>query len=253
MYHSLDDSGSVISVGPRQFREQMQVLRDGGFTGISLQRLLDGWEARSPLPDRPVVITFDDAFANVSEHGIPVLAEHAFGATIFAVSGYCGRRNDWPTQPGGVPVLPLMSMRELRDLSERGFEIGAHTVNHPPLDRTSPEETAREMTESRQILQDGVGRSVVTFAYPYGAANAHARGLAAQHFQASCSTAMGKSRPSNDRSWLPRIEMFYFRKPRLLGLLGTTRGDAYIAARSVARAVRGLFESSPPLPTPQQT
>src|SRR5207244_3947528 len=124
MYHSLDSSSSVISIAPEHFRRQMQVLRERGFHGISLSRLLDGWEGRLPLPQRPVVITFDDAFANVAEHGAPALAELGFGATIFAVAGYCGRRNDWPTQGGGVPVLPLLTNADLRRLAEQGFEIG---------------------------------------------------------------------------------------------------------------------------------
>ena len=67
-YHSLDDSGAVTSVAPRDFICHMRSLVQAGFTGISLSDLLDGWEGRSRLPPKPVVLTFDDGFANVLEN-----------------------------------------------------------------------------------------------------------------------------------------------------------------------------------------
>src|SRR3979411_1343692 len=82
-YHSLDDSGAVTSVAPRDFREHMQILAHRGFTGITLSALLDCWDGRGTLPPRPVVITFDDGFSNVLEHPPPPLADLGFGATIF--------------------------------------------------------------------------------------------------------------------------------------------------------------------------
>lgn len=247
MYHSLDDSGSPISIAPAIFRRQMEVLRDSGFTGIPLSRLIDGWDGRAPLPPRPVVITFDDAFENLMRSAVGVLTEFQFSATLFAVSGYCGGRNDWPTQPAGVPRMPLLSMSQLHELAELGYEIGAHTVTHPPLGRTSTEQAKAEMHDSKRAIEDGVGRPVTTFAYPYGVASPQARAAAGELFRASCSTALGQSRREDDRQWLPRLEMFYYRTPQLLSHLGTAPGNAYIAARALARGVRGMFQSSPQL------
>ncbi len=99
-YHSLDNSGAVTSVAPREFRGHMQILAQRGFNGISLADLLDCWAGRGTLPQHPVVITFDDGFANVLEHAAPSLADLGFGATIFVVTGRCGQTNDWPNQAG---------------------------------------------------------------------------------------------------------------------------------------------------------
>src|SRR6266480_6947225 len=107
-YHSLDDSGSVTSVPPRFFREHMNSLAQRGFAGISLSELIDAWDGVGNLPPRPVVLTFDDGFANLLEHAAPLLSELRFRATIFVVSGRCGQTNDWPNQAADIPRLPLL-------------------------------------------------------------------------------------------------------------------------------------------------
>src|SRR5436190_23997767 len=82
-YHSLDESGSVTSVRPQFFRKQMHSLARRGFVGISMSELLDGWDDIAPLPARPVVLTFDDGFANLLDYAAPILSELGFRATIF--------------------------------------------------------------------------------------------------------------------------------------------------------------------------
>src|SRR5436190_13149483 len=59
-YHSLDESGSVISIAPSVFRDQMQALAARGFTGVTVGQLVDAWNGAATLPERPVVLTFDD-------------------------------------------------------------------------------------------------------------------------------------------------------------------------------------------------
>ena len=122
-YHSLDDSGAVTSVAPRDFREHMHILAERGFAGISLSALLDSWDGRGALPPRPVVITFDDGFANMLEHAAPLLSGLSFGATVFVVSGRCGLTNDWPNQGPNAPRLPLLSccVRETPEISSRSM------------------------------------------------------------------------------------------------------------------------------------
>src|SRR5262249_37262854 len=144
-YHSLDTSGSVISISPETFQHQIEALHNWGYQGITLSQLVEAWEGKATLPPRPVVLTFDDAFGNFADHAAPVLARHGFRATLFAVAGYCGGHNDWPTQPTGVPRLPLLSWDALRDLAREGFEIGAHTLTHPRLPDLPPPEAEREV------------------------------------------------------------------------------------------------------------
>jgi hypothetical protein len=114
----------VISVAPDLFRRQMEALAASRVKVVPLEAIFEHPGA--------VAITFDDGFVNVAEHAAPVLERLALPATVFVVSGYCGKRNNWPTQPAGIPQLPLMDWTALRGLPPL-FSLGAHTVNHPDL------------------------------------------------------------------------------------------------------------------------
>jgi peptidoglycan/xylan/chitin deacetylase (PgdA/CDA1 family) len=240
-YHSLDDSGSVISVTPAAFRAHVRSLADRGFSGIPLGRLLDGWEGRASLPPRSVVLTFDDAFRNFAEAARPVLESHGFSATVFAVAGRAGATNDWPGQLAAVPRLPLLSAAELRELAAAGFEIGSHGLTHAALDGLSPADAEREVVGSKRALEDALGRSVEVLAYPYGRSDAFVRTLAAAHYRASCGVEMAAARPGCDRHHLPRIDVYYLRRPGLFRTLGTPVGRGYLALRAAGRRLRGRW------------
>ena len=239
-YHSLDGSGSVLSTPPSVFRQQMQAFRRSGFQGIALGDLLDGWDGKSGLPSRPLVLTFDDAFRSVLEHGLPVLAEMGFRATVFAVAGYIGRTNDWPTQPAGVPRLPLCSWTDLRDLT-RVVEIGAHGFDHRPLLESMDEHArAHEVVDGRSALEDGLGAPVTLFAYPYGVAGTATREAVRRTYRAACGVAMGKASSGDDRHHLARVDAYYLRPPAATRLFGTRAGDVYLSLRAVGRGVRAM-------------
>jgi peptidoglycan/xylan/chitin deacetylase (PgdA/CDA1 family) len=237
-YHSLDASGSVISLAPQTFRRHMELLHEGGRRGIALGDLIEAWEGRAELPARAVVVTFDDGFRNVADHAAPVLARLGFRATIFAVAGHCGGHNDWPTQPRDVPRLPLLSLPELRELTGAGFEIGSHGLHHAPLDEATPAIAEAEIVGSRRTLEDALGSRISTFAYPYGLANAEARGLVRSHYDAACSTELRQASRLEDRHFLSRIDAYYFQGPALFRTLGTTAGGGYLALRRLARRAR---------------
>lgn len=242
-YHSVDDSNSVISVAPRVFHQQMKLLHHWGFKGIRLADLLDAWEGKRSLPSQPVVLTFDDAFHNLWDHALPVLEELDFRSTIFAVAGHCGGKNDWPSQIPGIPRLPLLSWPELRKLAAAGFEIGAHGITHTPLPTLSEGEAELEVGGAQAILQEHLGQSVTVFAYPYGLANAVHRRLVAAHYRGACGTDLGVAWPSDDRYWLRRVEMHYYRAPALFRLFPTRLGRTYLGLRAFGRTCRRLFFS----------
>lgn len=237
-YHSLDASGAVISIAPASFRRQMQALHQWGYRGIGLSTWLDAQDGSSALPPRPVVLTFDDGFANLLDHGAPVLEELGFRATLFVVAGHCGGKNDWPSQDPHVPRLPLLTWSDLGCLSVRGFEIGAHTMTHPLLPRLTAAETAREVRGSQRILQDRLGQAVRTFAYPYGVASRMGRDLVQACFSAACGTDLGLAHPADDRCRLPRIDMDCFRNALVFRLFPTFLGTAYLRFRRFGRRCR---------------
>jgi len=243
-YHSLDESGSVISVAPLAFREHMRILRDRGFSGIPLGRLLDAWNGGAGLPPRPVVLTFDDAFRNFEEAARPVLQASGFSATVFAVAGRCGTTNDWPGQLARVPRLPLLSAAELRHLAAAGIEIGSHGLTHAALDGLSAAEAEREVAGSKRALEDMLGAPVRVLAYPYGRSTANVRALAAAHYLAACGVSMAAASTGHDRYALPRIDVYYLRQPSIFRTLGTAPGRGYIALRRLGRRLRARARPS---------
>ena len=245
-YHSLDDSGAVTSVAPRDFREQMRILAERGFTGISLSMLLDSWESGAQLPSHPVVLTFDDGYANVLEHAAPLLNDLGFRATLFVITGRCGQSNDWPDQLSGTPRLPLLSWSALAEMAGIGFEIGAHGVTHRPLIRISRAEATREIEESKSAIEDQFGRPVQTFAYPYGLSDRATRQVVRQHFRAACGTRLDKAKPTHDRYQLPRLDVYYFRSPAVFRTFETPIGRAYLHLRAAGRELRKkIFDLRP--------
>ncbi|MFT7463711.1 MAG: peptidoglycan/xylan/chitin deacetylase (PgdA/CDA1 family) [Pseudohongiellaceae bacterium] len=240
-YHSLDTSGSVLSVAPDEFAEHMASLASRGYTGVRLDALLDAWAGRGTLPERPVVLTFDDGFRNLLECGAPVLTDLGFSATVFAVSGRCGADNAWPGQDPTIPVLPLMTWDELAELANAGFEVGSHTTSHARLDQLSDAEARNELNDSKRAIEDRLSLPVRTFAYPCGSFRPGVVEAVGELYEGACSVRLGTARASGDLRLLPRLDVYYLRSLPVFRLLGTRRGAAYLALRGLGRTVRGLL------------
>jgi peptidoglycan/xylan/chitin deacetylase (PgdA/CDA1 family) len=229
-YHSLDDTGSVISTCPEVFRRQMEKLASSGIPVVPLTRILETPGA--------VALTFDDAYCNFLEHGVPVLEQHRFPATVFVVSGRCGGLNEWSHPYARTPRLELMSWSELEQLGSSGITLGAHTVSHPNLARLPEEEATREMRDCRRQLEDRTGQVVETLAYPYGISTPAVRQAARREFRVACSTALRYLRPGDDPWNLPRIDAYYLRSRVWFNQLMKPGGRAYILARRWLRELR---------------
>ena len=228
-YHSLDDSESVISIPPALFRRQMEFLAASGIPVVPLDQALH----------RPgsIAITFDDGFCNLLDHAVPVLERLRLPATIFVVSEYCGRNNNWPSQPHGVPDLPLLSWDKLSALPPL-ISLGAHTMTHPDLRRLSAEECERELCECQGQIEQHLGRPVRCLAYPYGASSPQVRSLADRHFELAVGTSLRFLSTRSSRLDLPRIDAYYLRGWFSLERLFTESGSLYIGFQSLLRDVR---------------
>ena len=237
-YHSLDGSGSVISMDPRRFRAQMEALKARGFEAITLARLLSGWDGHEPLPGKPIVVTFDDGYGNLLDHAAPVLDALGFAATVFVIAGRVGGASDWAGQPASLPRLPLLGATDLRSLAGAGWEIGSHGMSHAPLPSLHPAGVRDELISARRRLEDLIGGAVPHFAYPYGDATPSVRSMTAEIYAAACGTTLARARRDDDRWRLPRVEMYYLRQPVTWRLLDTVAGNAYLAIRRLARAAR---------------
>jgi peptidoglycan/xylan/chitin deacetylase (PgdA/CDA1 family) len=236
-YHSLDTSGSVVSVAPEDFARQMACIAESGYRGIALREAVAHREAMGDWPDQSVVLTFDDGFRNFYDEGMPVLERHGFTATVFIVSDYMGRRNDWEIPPAGLGSRAILKWSEAVELSANGIEIGSHTKTHPDLRRLSEAEAQQEIVGSRIEIEQRLGQRVESFAYPFGEANPFAREYVEKEFQAACTTVLQRANGEPLHN-LPRVDMYYLRKDHRLEQLLNGKLDRYLTVRSLGRTVR---------------
>lgn len=161
---------------------------------------------------RVVHVTFDDAFRSV-RLALPVLERLKMPATIFASTAFAdeGRPLDVPELSADVASDPeayrTMSWDELRDLAERGVEIGSHTVTHAHLPRLSDAELDRELTESKQRLEDELARPCPFLAYPFGDEDARVR-AAVRRAGYEAAFALHNPRKPYDVFAIPRVDIY---------------------------------------------
>ena len=187
-YHSIDDTGSIISISPEKFRRHMQCLKEGSTQVISLTEVVQCLKEDRPLPPNSVTITFDDGFKNFYDVAHPILKEFGFSATVFLVPGYCGKTNKWKGQPKQIPTVDLMDWNEIAELAEDGIDFGAHTVTHADLSDLPHENAVEEIIDSKSVIESHLGREVSFFAYPYGKLDDKVRSVVQEDFSGACST-----------------------------------------------------------------
>jgi len=147
---------SVLFVTPESFEQHLGYLNDNGYRGVSFDDLADCLEFGVPLPDRPVIITFDDGWENQFQYAFPLLQKYGFGATFFVVTDYVDRPN-------------FMTTDELKTMISAGMTIGSHSRSHPPLSAIgNPLRLKDEIAGSKAWLEERLGVPVDAFAYPYG-------------------------------------------------------------------------------------
>jgi peptidoglycan/xylan/chitin deacetylase (PgdA/CDA1 family) len=236
-YHSLDDSGSVLSISPELFAEQMKILSELDVKVISLEEV-PSVLMNSAVGGRFVAITFDDGFQNMLKNALPVLQRYGFPATVFLVSDYCGRENSWPSQPLFVQRRPLLRWTEVKEMSAAGVAFGAHTRTHPDLRSVASAVAGEEIVSSKKAIEDVVGRSVQSFAYPYGAYNEEVRRLVQMHFSVACTTQLDFVGMESDPFALERLDTYYLRQSVLFRRLFSAELNMYIRFRRTIRDLR---------------
>ncbi|MFF4233198.1 polysaccharide deacetylase family protein [Streptomyces sp. NPDC001820] len=167
LYHAvMDDPPDWIAeftVTPRDFGAQLDAIVASGRTPVPISALVSRLADRSPLPDRPVVLTFDDGFADLPGPTAEALASRSLPATAYLTTGAItpGRRSL-------LPPAPMMTLSQVPLLEQYGMEVGAHTVTHPQLDTLPPGALRRELREPKAVLEDVLGHEVAHLAYPHG-------------------------------------------------------------------------------------
>lgn len=196
------------------------------------------------LDRRTVAIAFDDGAASAVRVAGPLLAERGLTATYFCVAGHLGGTSDWPSAWPETPRLELAAADELAELAEQGFEIGCHGMTHAPLVSDDPGFLLRELGEAKAALEQAVGTSVRSYAFPYGALGpAAARRVVEATFESACSTMLGFVGAGSDVHALPRIDAHYVRRPSLLRTALAGTAGPYLRTRRLGASARRLVRS----------
>ncbi len=167
LYHAvMDEPPSWIAeftVTPRQFAAHLDAIAGSGRTPLTIGALADHLAGLAPLPPRPVLITFDDGFADLPGPTAEALARRSLPATAYLTTGALT-----PDGPSLLPPAPMMTLGQAPALERAGLEIGSHTVTHAQLDTLSARDLAWELRTSKAVLEDVLGHPVHHLAYPHG-------------------------------------------------------------------------------------
>ncbi len=245
MYHAIQAERSAISIHPELFEQQMRWLSEQDIDVLPLDRLVRNLREGIKPTKHTAVITFDDGFRELKDTALPVLHQYNFPATIYLVTGYCGKDNNWPGQPAGIPRLPLLNWNQILEMEADGIEFGVHTVTHPILDRMDPEEAAWEINHAKQVMEEQLGHPVQSFAYPYGRFNQQVKQVVSEAFDNACSTDLGFIEGAFDPYAIARIDVSYFQQPVLFKRLFDPVAPYYLRVRKSARKLASLVLARP--------
>ena len=234
-YHSIDDSGSVISVSRARFAEHVRWLAAGHVRVLSVPDLI-----AAPRGQPAVALTFDDAFANFATDAWPLLRGHGMPATMFVPTGFVGASNSWDAMPGGaMPQLKLMDWPTLARLRTDGLTLGAHTRSHPDLRRLPDGQLRDEIAGSFEDLTRETGQAAEGFAYPYGYHDDRVTDAVRQTCAWACTTSLAPLRGGENAHRLPRLDAYFLRGPGSLRRFGTIAFELYMSGRAAIRRFRG--------------
>jgi peptidoglycan/xylan/chitin deacetylase (PgdA/CDA1 family) len=182
-------------VAPRALDEQVRALAAAGYSGVTLDTVLDAWEGRARLPAHPIVLSFDDGYLSQGK---------AAGDVLRAV-GWPGVLNlAWHNlgTPGGLTA------GRVRTMIRNGWEIDAHTITHPDLTKIGAAALRREVAGSRAKIRHTFGVPADAFCYPAGRFDPTVEAaVRAAGYRAATTELPGAARPRGDRYALPRIRV----------------------------------------------
>lgn len=232
-FHSIDDSGSVISFPTRAFRSLIEALAKSDVECRDLDSLLD------PRTESGIALTFDDGMESVYWNALPVMKDCGMNGHLFLTTGVVGQTNRWPGNPPFAPEFKMLDWTQVEACHAAGFSIESHTDLHPDLRRLDRGDLFRECEASDDAIERKLGRRPRYFAYPYGFHDGNARDFLRDRYQASFTTELRYLDPRDDPAVLPRLDSFYLKPPFLHRRLNSPMTRSYLGFRSLLRRLRG--------------
>lgn len=162
MYHAIEPEGSerlsdeerFYAISPERFREQMRYLKENGYNTLGFEGLVNVAEG-DDLPDKSVMITFDDGHISHYDKALPILRELGLKAAFFLVV------ND-------IAKPYRINWQQARDINRAGMDIGSHSMNHVVLNGFSYQRLIAELKSSQVVLEDELDTKIIAYSVPRG-------------------------------------------------------------------------------------
>lgn len=159
MYHMIgvdpDDPHNQACLREEHFRAQMKFLKDNDFHPITMDQLYEYMVHHKPVPVRPVVLTFDDGYADTYSIVMPVMKEYGFACTVFI-----------PTYDADKGTR--LTWQQIKEMHDAGIQIASHSYHHERVNEQGPDTLAKEIAKSQEELKAQLGIDNAYFCYPYG-------------------------------------------------------------------------------------
>lgn len=200
MYHEIDTPSGPwkeLYVEPETFAQQLDWLGTNGYSTVGLADVYDHWFKEKPLPEKPIVLSFDDGYRSMYDTVLPLLLAREMQATFFL---YPSKFN---TPTGLTPEM-------VADLANNGMEIGSHTSTHKDLTKISANQLEKELVDSKNYLQEVTGKPIDFLCYPAGRFNEQViQESKKAGYLAAVTTQMGKAKNKQDPFQWKRIRINY--------------------------------------------
>lgn len=161
-YHTVtntpDIDSEIYNVRPDDFATQLDYLQENGYNSITALEYMKWKRGKLELPKKNVILTFDDGYEDNYKEMLPILEAHNMKAVVYVITNLVGHEG-------------YLTLEQLKEMTQRGVEIGSHTANHRPLDELTTEELKHELGASKQYLEWSGISPVLSLSYPNGAYN----------------------------------------------------------------------------------
>lgn len=198
LYHHIKGNSDLgrYNVSIRNFRSQMQTLKEMGYTPIPISTLLSVLLDGGKLPEKPVVITFDDGHLSVYENAFPIMQGYGFPGVFYIVANRINGSPEFVTIP------------QITEMLDAGWEVGSHSYSHTDITQNHTIAN-KEIGQSKTDLEQALSTKVETFAYPFGAIDPFtAQKVSDYGYQAGMGLGTSKTHTWNTLFYLNRIEIY---------------------------------------------
>jgi len=199
-HHVSDTTPASTSISPAQFAAHLEYLHDNGFKVVPLNKVIEAIKSQTPMTEKWVAITFDDAFEDILTNGTPLLEKYNYPYTLFV-------------NPGAVSNKGHMSWEQIIALSKKNVMIANHGFSHDSIARAPDGKTKQQwldeqsdsLLETERLIKERTGQNWRYFAYPYGEYTPEIQQWLLDHDFVGFSQQSGAVGIGSDLSIIPRF------------------------------------------------